>query len=999
MLSLSNLRAATSALCLASICVTSVAFASLSSRRQSTTTSAASVRHVAPAQAAAGQEVITPAAGNTITVNSTLDVGNGATQTRALLSGSPALDAGDTRVTQAAHYVGSNIAQLTTDQRGSGFNRAVDANGDGTPAVDIGVNEIQDAAIMPGLGNYPNTTVNVGGNTTVTPDVAATNVTGVNVSSSTNFKGAFAANAATGVVRVTNAHPAGTYVVTITAFNGPSTMTRNFTLTVQPGAACTGASIFTNAADTSVGARPFSVAIGDFNGDGKQDIAAANPIANNVSSNNVSVHLGDGSGGFTVKPVVSVGSSPISIAIGDFNNDGNQDFATANQASNNVSIRLGDGSGGFTAKPDVRAGPAFFSSRPVSVAIGDFNNDGQQDIAVANRNYPTVSIRLGDGSGGFTGTTEVSVGFTALSVAIGDFNNDGKQDIAVANFDANTVSIRLGDGMGGFAGTTEVSVGAAPYSVAIGDFNNDGKQDIATANSHANSVSIRLGDGAGGFTSRPDVALGSGASISIAIGDFNNDGNQDVAVANSDSGNVSIRFGDGAGGLSGTTAISVGLSPESVAIGDFNGDGRQDIAVAVPGSATVSILLGLCNVINRPLVSLSDGSYIVNENESLVTITVNRTGNLSLPVNVDYATDDTGSPTGCGILNSELASSRCDFNRTSGTLAFAAGETQKTFTVLLNRDSYAESTERFAVNLSNVTNGAALIAPSSATVFIFDSQTPGPPNIIDDVSNFVRQHYHDFLNREPDQSGWDFWTNQITSCGNNAQCNEVRRIDVSVSFFLSIEFQQTGYLVERFYKVGYGDATGASTFGGSHQLAVPIVRANEFLTDTQRVGRGVVVLAPGWEQLLESNKQAYALEFVQTSRFTTAFPNIMTPAQFVDKLNQNAGNVLSASERTTAINLFGGAADSSSTAARAQAMRQVAEDQDLYNVEYNRAFVLAEYFGYLRRNPNDAPESTLDYTGYDFWLTKLTQFNGNYINAEMVKAFLSSIEYRQRFGP
>ena len=91
--------------------------------------------------------------------------------------------------------------------------------------------------------------------------------------------------------------------------------------------------------------------------------------------------------------------------------------------------------------------------------------------------------------------------------------------------------------------------------------------------------------------------------------------------------------------------------------------------------------------------------------------------------------------------------------------------------------------------------------------------------------NFVRQHYHDFLNREPDQSGWDFWTNQITSCGNDAQCNEVRRIDVSASFFLSIEFQQTGYLVERFYKVGYGDGTGTSTFGGQHQLAVPIVRA------------------------------------------------------------------------------------------------------------------------------------------------------------------------------
>jgi hypothetical protein len=129
----------------------------------------------------------------------------------------------------------------------------------------------------------------------------------------------------------------------------------------------------------------------------------------------------------------------------------------------------------------------------------------------------------------------------------------------------------------------------------------------------------------------------------------------------------------------------------------------------------------------------------------------------------------------------------------------------------------------------------------------------------------------------------------------------------------------------------------------------------------------------------------------------SAFPFNLPPSVFVDQLNFNAGNVLSGTERTGIINLFGGAANSSDVNARALALRQVAEDTDLYNAEFNRAFVLAEYFGYLRRNPNDAPDA--DYTGYDFWLTKLNQFNGNYINAEMVKAFLSSIEYRQRFAP
>ena len=121
----------------------------------------------------------------------------------------------------------------------------------------------------------------------------------------------------------------------------------------------------------------------------------------------------------------------------------------------------------------------------------------------------------------------------------------------------------------------------------------------------------------------------------------------------------------------------------------------------------------------------------------------------------------------------------------------------------------------------------------------------------------------------------------------------------------------------------------------------------------------------------------------------------MTPTQFVDTLNANAGNVLSSKDRTTAINLFGGASDTSNQDARAQAVRQVAENQNLYNNEFNRAFVLMQYFGYLRRAPNSRPD--VDWSGYDYWLGKLNQF-GNYINAQMVQAFIESLEYRQRFG-
>jgi len=270
-------------------------------------------------------------------------------------------------------------------------------------------------------------------------------------------------------------------------------------------------------------------------------------------------------------------------------------------------------------------------------------------------------------------------------------------------------------------------------------------------------------------------------------------------------------------------------------------------------------------------------------------------------------------------------------------------------------------------------------------------------NPLDTSEFFVRQHYLDFLNREPDSSGFNFWSSQIISCGSDQQCADVARVNTSGAFFLSIEFQQTGYLVERFYKVAYGDAAGNSTLGGNHALAVPVVRFNELLPDTQQIGKGVVVLQSGWQQALENNKQTFAGAFVQRARFVAAFPLAMTPAQFADKLNQNSGNVFSPDDRVALIALFGSATDTSKLTARAQALRQAAENANLYNGEFNRAFVLMQYLGYLRRNPNDSPDT--DYTGYDFWLTKLNQFNGNFIQAEMVKAFIASTEYRRRFGP
>ena len=174
---------------------------------------------------------------------------------------------------------------------------------------------------------------------------------------------------------------------------------------------------------------------------------------------------------------------------------------------------------------------------------------------------------------------------------------------------------------------------------------------------------------------------------------------------------------------------------------------------------------------------------------------------------------------------------------------------------------------------------------------------------------------------------------------------------------------------------------------------------SDFLPDAQQIGQGVVVNQTGWQALLESNKVAYANAFVQRSQFTNAFPTSMSPGTFVDTLFTNAGVTPSSADRAAAIAEFGAATTTTDTAARGRALRRVAENSILAQQEFNRAFVLMQYFGYLRRNPNDAPEATLDFTGYNFWLNKLNSFNGDFKAAEMVKAFLSSSEYRRRFGP
>ncbi len=381
----------------------------------------------------------------------------------------------------------------------------------------------------------------------------------------------------------------------------------------------------------AAGGDPESVAVGDFNGDGKLDLAVASYM-----NNTVSIFLGDGKGNFTLASSLVTGTAPDAIAVGDFNGDGKLDLAVANSGGNAqgaISILLGDGMGNFT---QVSSGNV---SNPVAVAVGDFNGDGKSDLAVVNPWFRTVSILLGDGTGNFTLASSPRVGLVPWSIAVGDFNGDGRLDLAVANGACNdcvgTVSILLGDGTGNFTLTSSPVIGDRPESIAAADFNGDGNLDLAVADSNSGTVSILLGDGTGNFTVGSSPGLYCGTD-SVAVGDFNGDGIPDLAIgAPCDvyEGVAFILLGDGTGNFAVASAASTGgLWPWSVAVGDFNGDGKPDVVVTNLNSGTISILLQDIPAAGMSPASLSFETQLVGSNSSRLGVTLTNTGAAMLSI-------------------------------------------------------------------------------------------------------------------------------------------------------------------------------------------------------------------------------------------------------------------------------------------------------------------------------------------------------------------------------
>ena len=382
---------------------------------------------------------------------------------------------------------------------------------------------------------------------------------------------------------------------------------------------------------------------------------------------------------------------------------------------------------------------------------------------------------------------------------------------------------------------------------------------------------------------------------------------------------------------------------------------------------------GLCSTTPPPpsFFNFSVPQFDVSEGDGHAQITVTRTGDTTEAASVEYA------------ITGGTASERSDYTTTAGRLRFAPGETQKSFDILLTDDATQEPNETVEMLLWKPEGASASVGfRGTATLVIHDNDFAPSPNPVEDSSFFVRQHYHDFLNREPDAAGLNFWTNNIESCGSNASCRELKRIDTSAAFFLSIEFQRTGFLVYRLYRASLPAIPGRTR-------SMP--RYAEFVKDTQEIGRGVVVNQVGWDQQLEANTVAFINDFVNRADFKAAYPASLTPAEYVDRLNAQAGGALTQSERNFHVSLL-----SAGLETRAEVLRKVAESGEFTRRETDPAFVLMQYFGYLRRAPNDPPDA--DFAGFDFWLSKLEQFGGDYRRAEMVKAFLASDEYRARFN-
>ncbi|CAF4099052.1 unnamed protein product, partial [Adineta steineri] len=417
--------------------------------------------------------------------------------------------------------------------------------------------------------------------------------------------------------------------------------------------------VFTSAkaCESGENSTPTSVAIGDFNNDGHLDL-----VSTLLGSSEVCVFFGYGNGTFSSMMIYSQipASSPWSVAVGDFNNDNQQDLTIANWGIDSIGVLLGYGNGSFSTPILYSTG---LGTRPISIAIGDFNNDNQQDITVANAGGGSIGLFFGYGNGSFENVILLSTGNAShpSSVTIADMNNDNQLDIIVANEGIDAIGIFFGYGNGSFTKQLLVSCGdhSSPWYAIAGDFNQDGRLDLATANYATSSIGVFYGYGNGSFGNLTTYSTGINSNpVSLKIGDFNNDNQLDIIAVDETSTNVGIFYGysDGTFASISITAVGDGSTAYGVAIGDFNADNRLDFVISDASKNDIQVFLASGNQPfgGQTMLLLNEGS----QPSSVVVGHFNNDSQIDIAT-ANYGTNTIGILLGCGnrmYLNSTLYS-------------------------------------------------------------------------------------------------------------------------------------------------------------------------------------------------------------------------------------------------------------------------------------------------------------------------------------------------------
>jgi hypothetical protein len=360
------------------------------------------------------------------------------------------------------------------------------------------------------------------------------------------------------------------------------------------GAATAGAAFVTEGSPYTVGDDPLSLNAGDFNGDGRPDVATING-----TSSDVSVFLRQAGGGFAQEAgsPIAVGSGPSGAAVGDFNGDGRADLAVASFVAGSVSVLLSQPSGGFA----LEGGAAIsLGTRISAIAAGNFDSDGRLDLAVTENDGNQVLLLLRNAQNtGFSPQLQFATGTTPDAIAVGDYNGDGLDDLAIANRGDGTATILLRVPGGTFSPEAAAPVGDDPVGIVAADFDGNGRDDFAVTNAAPGTVSAFLREPSNvGFTAEPPIPV-SASPVGIDAADFDRDGRPDLAVA-SNAGAVDILGRNAAGGFTREQTIPLTGAVNDVAAADFDGDSRPDLAASSYTSATADTFTVLVNPAPAP---------------------------------------------------------------------------------------------------------------------------------------------------------------------------------------------------------------------------------------------------------------------------------------------------------------------------------------------------------------------------------------------------------------